>query len=124
MVSLLAFFSISLHLISKYPNDFNNDFMSLTGNIVLDLDNFVIGNKMSGNILINEVKEGYGILLLTKGSEKLFVETFYLPDYIDSNSIELKNLVNYTFEESGDYELFLSALELNINIKKEFVVSE
>ena len=123
IISFISFLFISLNLATKYPSSFDNNFMSLTGNVVVNLESLNVGNKMEGTILINDVKDGYGILLLQKEGEELFVETFYLNDYIKEGSIDISDLVNYTFEEPGNYELFFSALELDINIKKEFIVN-
>lgn len=122
LISFICFLFIGFDLLAKYPSSFDNDFMSLTGNVALNLDESSVGDSIRGVIEINEVQEGEGILLLTKNDEELFVETFYLNDYIEGNSIQLEDLVNYTFEEPGNYELFFSALEVDINIKKEFIV--
>lgn len=131
ILSFLAIVCILFVTISKNSNASDKKFMGLTGNIVEGLNNsFKVGDKLKGEIILNSEKESdiYGIALLTKDNNPLITETFNLREIpktsIDSNqySIKIEDLIDYTFKEKGNYELFLSILDLNINIKEEFVV--
>ena len=130
LFSLIAVVYLFFGVLSKIPNMSDKNFMSLTGNVVLDLNNdFKIGDNVQGDIILNkEESNAYGILLLTKEDKPLITKTFNLKDISKNKissgeySIKIEDLINYSFEEKGNYELFLSVLDLNINIKKEFVV--
>jgi len=130
LFSLIAVVYLFFGVLSKTPNMSDKNFMSLTGNVVLDLNNdFKIGDNAHGDIILNkEESNAYGVLLLTKEGKPLITKTFNLRDISKNKitsgeySIKIEDLINYSFEEKGNYELFLSVLDLNINIKKEFVV--
>ena len=128
--SLIAFVYILFGAVSKIPNISDKKLMSLTGNVVLNIEgNYKIGDKLNGELIIdsNEFNR-YGVLLLTKDNKPVFTETFNLNDVsksrVNSNqySIKISNLTDYNFEEKGNYELMFFVPDLNINIKKKFVV--
>ena len=114
--------------ISRMPSLSDKKFMSLTGNIVLNLeDNFKVGDNLKGNIIINKDEASYGILSLTKDDKQLITKTFNLNEIPKNKinfgySINLEDLIDYKFNQTGNYELFFSVLDLDINIKREFVV--
>ena len=129
--SLIAVSYIFFGAITKMPNIANEKFMSLTGNVVFDLENnFKIGDTLKGDIIVNQGENSeaiYGMILLTKDNQPLMTKTFNLKDdLVKDNSvkgvIKLENLIEYRFEERGNYELLFSVLDLDINIKKEFLV--
>lgn len=130
LFSLIAVCYLFFGVLSKTPNISDNKLMSLTGNAILGSNNnFQVGENIKGNIIINkEESNAYGILLLTKENKQLVTKTFSLKDIskreLDSGKyfIRIEDLINYSFEEKGNYELFFSVLDLNINIKKEFIV--
>jgi hypothetical protein len=130
VISLIAFVYIALGAVSKIPNISDKKLMSLTGNVVLNLEgNYKIGDKLNGELIIdsNEFNR-YGVLLLTKDNKPVLTETFNLKDIsksrVNSNqySVKISNLTDYKFEEKGNYELMFFVPDLNINIKKKFVV--
>jgi hypothetical protein len=130
IISFIAFVYIFFGAVSKIPNISDEKFMSLTGNAVLDLgDSFKVGDNIKGNIIINKDEtNAYGILLLTKDDKPLITKTFNLNEIpknkIDAGkySIKIEDLIDYKFNQTGNYELLFSVLDLNINIKREFMV--
>ena len=88
-----------------------------------------MGDRIDGEIVIPEKESDiYGVLLLSKNGKPLVSKTFNLKEIPKSktssgNSIKIGDLVDYSFEEMGNYELFFSVLDLEINIKREFVVN-
>ena len=130
LFSLIAFVYIAFGAVSKIPDIADERFMSLTGNVVIGLeDNFKIGDNIHGDIILKEKDtDAYGIILLTKDGEPIITKTFNLKDIpkskIDSKKslIKIEDLINYSFGEKGSYELFFSVLDLDVNIKKDFIV--
>lgn len=129
MFSFLAIIYIIFGMILNVPSVADEKVMSLAGNIVVDLeDSFEVGQNISGNIILTEEEVSYyGFVLLTKRNEAIATETFNLEDIprerVNSGySINIEDLIDYEFEEKGKYELFFSVLDLDINIRKEFVV--
>jgi len=130
--SLIAISYIFFGAITKMPNIANEKFMSLTGNVVLDLENnFKIGDTLKGDIIVNQGENNeaiYGMILLTKDNFPITTKTFNLKDDLvkeegnGKNILKLEKLIDYRFEEKGNYELLFSVLDLDINIKKEFLV--
>ncbi|NCN98614.1 hypothetical protein COY00_00640 [Candidatus Pacearchaeota archaeon CG_4_10_14_0_2_um_filter_35_33] len=129
-------------VVTGIPNIANWGFISLTGNVVRDVEggfnivldienNFKIGDPFRGDIVVTYIgteEAVYGLILLTKNNEPIITKTFNLNDVLnkDKNSgmgiIKIEELIDYRFEEAGDYELFFSVLDLNINIKREIIV--
>jgi hypothetical protein len=129
LISLMAFIYIISGAMSKIPNMSDKKIMGLTGNVVLGLeDSFKVGDRLTGEIILTkEESDVYGVILLTKDNEPLITKTFNLKDIsknkINSGySIKIEDLVEYIFEEKGNYELFFSILDLDINTKRKFVV--
>jgi len=132
MFSFIAAVYLAFGTITKIPDIADERFMSLAGNIILDLEgNFKVGDVFKGNIIIISQKETndttYGIVLLTKDNAPILTETFNLKDFlIRDNSgkdfIKIEDLINHRFEEKGNYELLFSVLDLDINIEKEILV--
>jgi len=130
LFSLIAFVYIAFGTVLKISDIADERFMSLTGNVVIDLeDNFKIGDDIHGDIILTEKDTNvYGIILLTKDGEPIITKTFNLKDIskskIDSKKslIKIEDLINYSFGEKGSYELFFSVLDLDVNIKKDFIV--
>ena len=130
-VSFIFLIVISTILLTKIPNIANEKFMSLTGNVVFDLENnFKVGDTLKGEIVVNQGENNkaiYGMMLLTKDNNPITTKTFNLNEgLVKDNSrkgvIKLENLINYQFTEQGNYELLFSVLDLDINIKKRFEV--
>lgn len=130
ILSLVAFVYIFFGAVSKIPSISNQKFVSLAGNVVFNLeDNYKVGDNIKGNIIINKDEtNAYGVLLLTKDNQPLITKTFNLKDIpknqISSGqySIKIEDFIDYKFNQTGNYELLFSVLDLDINIKKEFVV--
>ena len=127
--SFIALIYIFFGIVMKMSDTSNKQFKIVTGNAVFDLeDNFKIGDRINGNLLVNSINDDtYGILLLTKDNDPLMTKTFNLKDISkEMNSkqyvIKIEDLIEYSFEEKGSYELFFSVLDMNINIKKKFDV--
>lgn len=129
IISIMGVGYIFLGGVSKNSGISGNTFVSLAGNAVLDLeDNFKIGDNLTGNIILNEEEsDAYGLILLTKDNQPILTETFNLKEIpktkINSeNSVKIEDLIDYQFEEKGNYEFMFSVLDLDIKIQKEFVV--
>lgn len=129
IISFIAFISIIFGVNFKSLNISDNKPISMTGNAVLDLnDSFKIGDKLTGEIVLNsDERKAYGVLLLTKNSKPLMTETFNLEKVFRERKdgvsiVKFEDIMDYTFEEKGNYELFFSVLDLEISIKKEFAV--
>jgi hypothetical protein len=129
IISFIAFVYIVFGAISKTPGISDKKFTSLSGNVVLDLnDNFEIGDNLTGYLILNlEELDAYGSVLLTKDNQLLITRTFNLNEIPKTKSnlgysIKIVNLIDYEFNQTGNYELFLFVLDLDINIKKKFVV--
>lgn len=129
--SFIAIIYIALGAVSKIPNISDEKFTSLTGNVVLNLDDdFKIGDTLKGDIVVNQGENSeaiYGLILLTKDNSPIITETFNLKnvlvkDDFGKNIVKIEDLIEYRFEEKGDYELLFSVLDLDINIKKEILV--
>jgi hypothetical protein len=132
ILSLIAVGYIFFGAITKIPNIANEKFISLTGNVVLDLeDHFKIGEVLKGDVAVNYGEtdnEIYGMILLTKDNNPIITETFNLKEVLnkDENSgkkfIRIEEIIEYRFEESGNYELLFSVLDLDINLKRRIIV--
>ena len=126
-ISFVFLIIISSKLLIKNPNTTNKKFMGLTGNVAFKLnENFKVGDKINGTIIVNSRKNNktiYGLVLLTKGNESIIAKTFNLNEtFSKGNIIKIEDLIDYKFEESGNYELLFSVLDLDINIKEGFIV--
>ena len=123
-ISIIAFDIFSKTTGTQIPNKNLND---LTGNFLLNLeDNIPLGQNLQGEIIINNEELGeYGFISLSKNKKQLEVKTFNLnkiqKEKINDKQtkIKIENLINYTFQEKGTYELFFSNLEFNV--KKNFI---
>jgi len=131
LFSLIAVFYLAFVVISKTPNITGEKSMSPTGNAIVGLDdNFKVGDYFNENIPISLEKNNnsvYGLVLLTKGNSPVLTKTFDLKDVLTTdnsgkNIVKISDLVNYQFNESGNYEFLFSILDLNINIKQEILV--
>jgi|GEM_PF-3608904 len=132
IISFIAFVYIAFGAVSKIPSISDNKFMSLTGNVVLDLeDHFKIGDTLKGDIIVNQKETNesiYGMILLTKDNDPIIIKTFNLKEVLNKNEnsggkfIRVEEMIEYRFEESGSYELLFSVLDLNMNIKREIIV--
>ena len=130
LISFVILISIVFGLILKIPGATDQKLISLSGNVFMDLEkDFHVGDSVSGNIIIgSEEVSAYGVLLLTKDGEVLETKTFNLIDVSKEKSgskysINLKDVIDYTFEEEGKYEIFFSVLDLDVNVKREFIVN-
>jgi len=129
--SLLAVFSI-FALFMIISSTFN-----FTGNIILQPKNS-IGDNITGELsfAINRgdiPSKNIPILVsLTKNNKPIKTETLALEKFIqlsDSKThtentfaADIEDIIQFTFNESGEYELLFSILELDINKKKVFMV--
>lgn len=129
-ISLLMLISV-VSLVFLMSNTLN-----LTGNVILQSEDYV-SNNLTGEITIavkqvDALNKDIPILiLLTKDDTVVKVETTTLEKLVqlsnlktqsETFSISLEDAFPFTFDEKGEYELLFSILDLNINIKKEFVV--
>lgn len=129
----LVYFLVILSIIVLFSITFNT--LKLTGNILLDLkDNFEKGENLTGklNLKLTDIPEdALAIILLTKdnkGIESQIISVKKLKENsvqinVETYSIELEKIINYTFEEPGQYELTFSILEKNINEKRKITIS-
>lgn len=135
ILSLIILASISLILFSIL-NIFNSTGkIDLTGNIVLDTkENFKQGDKLEGILTINideETDKTAPILVsIIKNSKVIALETFSVEEIMQksqkigqSYNLNIGNLINYTFEENGEYEFSFLALSLDINFEQAFTVN-
>jgi len=132
IISFITFAYLGFGVVSKTPSISDNKFMSLTGNVIVGLENnFKVGDTLKGDIIVNqkEINESiYGMILLTKDNNPIITKTFNLKNVLtkDENSgekfIRVEEIIEYRFEESGNYELLFSVLDLNMNIKKGIIV--
>lgn len=126
MFSLIAISYIFFGAVTKIPNIANDKFMSLTGNVVFDLeDNYKVGDILKGDIVLNQGETDnklYGMMLLTKDKNPLATKAFNLKNNSVKGVIKIEDLIDYRFEESGNYELLFSVLDLNINLKRRIIV--
>ena len=129
-LSLIAISTIAFDIFSKTTGTqiLNKNLNDLTGNFILNIEDTIsLGQNLQGELILNnEEFKDYGFIALSKNKKQLQVKTFNL-DNIPKEKInekesrlKIENLINYTFNEKGNYELFFS--NLNLNIKKEFVV--
>jgi hypothetical protein len=108
----------------------------ITGNLVLDINREIVpGDNLSGFLKINlnseDIKKDYPILFfISKNDTILTAETLTLSELIKdpkkiSNTyvIKLEDLMDYNFEESGEYESLFSIFELNLHLKETFIVN-
>ncbi|MEI6058191.1 MAG: hypothetical protein WCP89_00280 [archaeon] len=130
LVSILAVIYFFMGIVSKVPTSSDKNIGNLAGNVVLNPDeNLKVGDKIDGEIVIPEKEsEVYGVLSLSRDGNQLITKTFNLQEIKKTKngsdySIKIEDLIDYSFEEKGNYELFFSVLDLEINIKREFVVN-
>ena len=125
------------------------NFLNFTGNVLLDTGNFNSGGQLSG-VLVLDIEEGDSLskellvfLALSRNDSVIVSESFTLEKFIEnSNSkilfvergsgefydtpgtyeLEVSKVINYTFEEPGNYELLFSILDLDMNTRKKFRV--
>ncbi|MDP3026765.1 MAG: hypothetical protein Q8N63_03585 [Nanoarchaeota archaeon] len=129
--SLMTLIYIVAGAVSKIPAP-SEKLIGLAGNaIITPEENLKAGDNLQGEIIIAQEKnaeDAYGILLLEKNGEPIITKTFNLKEIPKNEispkkfAIKIEELVSYNFEEKGRYELFFSVLDLDVNIKKEFVV--
>ena len=132
IISFITFVYLALGVVTKIPSISDNKFMSLTGNVIVGLENnFKVGDTLKGDIIVNQKETNesiYGMILLTKDNNPIITKTFNLKNVLtkDENSgekfIRVEEIIEYRFEESGNYELLFSVLDLNMNIKKGIIV--
>lgn len=136
IVSVIAFSLLSIN------------FLSLTGNVALE-ESINLGEKLSGDLIL-QIDEGDSLseqlpilIALTKNNSIILTETLTLEKFIQNSdnpkdpvkknsesfyeipgkyNLEISNIIDYNFEEPGEYELLFSILDLDINTKKKFLV--
>lgn len=123
---------------------------NLTGNFLVNIDeNIQVGEKFNSNILISfDANEKVGsnlpvILSLIKNNSAIKVESISIEKILEYSNgdtpeksqgllffpkrvtynIEAGKILNYTFEEPGEYEFFVSIIDLNLNTNKIFLVN-
>ena len=132
IISAIALFILSLN------------FFNLTGNVILQPE-FSIGENITGTLTIvidegDNLNKNLPILIsLIKNNTAIKTETLTLEKFIQESdseikpinsfyktpgtfSVNLENFFQFTFNESGEYELLFSVIELNINTKKTFTI--
>lgn len=134
MLSSIIAISLIVLLFSVVSMFAPTEEFELTGNVLLDVEeNFNPGDKLNGVIIlgINEQtdKSAPVLVSLVKDKEVLEIETLSVGEIIQKSKqvnqeyvVEVKDLIDYTFEEKGTYELLFSALSLEVNSEIIFVV--
>lgn len=134
MLSSIIALSLVLILFSVVSMLTPSGEFEFTGNVILDVEeNFNSGDKLNGIIILGideqTDKTAPVLVSLIKGKEVLELETFSVGEIIQKSKqvnqeyvVEVKDLIDYTFEEKGVYELLFSALSLEINSETIFVV--
>lgn len=123
--------------------------MAMTGNIIRDSQGYSKGEQFNGIVQI-DFKSGEKInsdspiiLLLSKNNSIVAVETLTFEEFAENflnitkkqdnsfifNSdksylINTGKILNYSFENSGDYTFIFSILEKNLYAKRNFYVNE
>jgi len=122
---------------------------ALTGNIVLNLDNYSVGDKFNGVIQL-DFKTGEKInsnspilIMLSTNNSIVAVETLTFKEFANESLKEVKqqdnyfifnsdktylinagNILNYSLASSGDYTFIFSILDKNFYVKRDFSVQE
>ena len=116
------------------------NFSNFTGNVISQSENYVsVGDNLSGELSL-DIKRGESfseaspiMLILSREGEIVYSDTLTLGDFmgeIDSEifdiqgeySIDVSELMNYTFEEAGDYELLFLVFDFDVTAKSKFIV--
>ena len=136
-ISLILISAVALTFLAL--NTFN-----LTGNAILQSE-FSIGKNLTGELSItidegDKLNRNIPILIsLTKNDIVVKAETLTFEKFVELSGsktqpinsfyktpenfvINLENYFQFTFNESGEYKLLFSVLELDINIEKTFLV--
>lgn len=121
-----------------------------SANVSLEFsDSYVIGDELVGNLILifekgDSVNKEMPILIsLIKDEKVLVVNVLTIEEFVLLSGekinvvekdggyfyeeegvygVELNELIDYTFDEVGEYELFFSVMEIDLNIVKEFTV--
>ena len=140
ILGLILFSLVLPKFLNVAPLSFSNNLF--TGKAVAEDYNFNLGDSLNGRVIINldeEIKGDKQVLLLIENegnvvyTEIVFLEEFLkgseiiTKDYIYTKEntyfVELGEVVHFTFEKAGEYELMISILELDLNIVKKFSVN-
>ncbi len=110
--------------------------LDVTANVILNDDEiFFVGDSFNGVVefRVNEeiIENDFPvILLMTKNSSVVFVENLELSYVLevsekrgDVYSVNLENLVDYSYVENGEYEFLFSILDLDFFVKRKISVS-
>ena len=116
------------------------NFSNFTGNVISQSENYVsVGDNLSGELSL-DIKRGESfseaspiMLILSREGEIVYSDTLTLGDFmgeIDSEifdiqgeySIDVSELMNYTFEEAGDYDLLFLVFDFDVTAKSKFIV--
>lgn len=109
--------------------------MDLTGNIISDMGETVsVGDSLKGvvefGLDLETIENDFPVIfLMTKDSSVVFVETLELSFVLENSELRdgryflnLEDLVDYSFDEAGDYEFLISILDVNFVFEKNFYV--
>lgn len=121
-----------------------SDTFNLTGNVILQSGDYV-GDNLVGEVGITVEKGDVFdkdvpiLILLTKNDTVVKVETLMFEEFVrlsgsrtkpidsvyeipETFVVNLEDVFPFTFDESGEYEFLFSVLELDMNIRKMFIV--
>ena len=140
IVGLILFFMVVPKFLNVMPLSFSNNL--LTGKAVIEDYNFNVGDSLRGRISINLDSDVEGdelvLLSLEKEDEIIYNEVVLLKyllkdsgvidkDYIYTKKrvyfVELEEVIDFNFEEAGNYELMISILDFDLTIIKKFSVN-
>lgn len=122
---------------------------ALTGNVVLNLENYSVGDKFNGVVQL-DFKSGEKIssnspilIMLSTNNSVVAVETLTFEEFADEflgeinkqdNSlifdsskiylINAGNILNYSLASPGEYTFIFSILDKNFYVKRDFYVQE
>jgi len=144
---LVLYFVVLIIILVLIFVGFNS--INLTGNVLLEFEkDFKVGEKLTGPLTLtiekgDSLSKDTPILLsLIKGNEVLRVETLTLEEFVTKSSsqgvfkksqeyvyeentvhvVDIGRVIDYTFEESGNYQLIFSVLSLDLNIRERIKV--
>ncbi len=126
------------------------NFLGITGNVLIDVKgDFEQNDTLEGNLVL-DIEEGDSLsedlsmlLMVSKNDSVLSAETFSLKSYLELTEQEIlpvtkpdgkyyeqvgtyknniKDMIDFTFEEPGKYELLFAIPSLDITERKVFLI--
>jgi hypothetical protein len=116
IIGALAVFNwTSVRVISEIPSDFRVG-NKLSGKITFPAENFDLESSLVFLITHGETETANTVKLSSLPSEKISTSK-------NKYSIELSEVIDFTFESEGEYELFINDPLTGTTLSKKFTVS-